>query len=376
LFLKGEHDVYLEYDYELSLQNEFFVEDDQLDRCNVSISKDAGESWVLLKEYTYDDEDLSGRERFNLNEYQDEEIMIMFTLHSNELDIGLGYGWLLSNIYVGYDIETDFIAPEIDILTPESDTTIKSTVIIKALVSDNVDLDVSRINLLLNNKSVDMSKLEFNSSTNFLEFNWDTTQNHDGTYEIRVIAYDKEGNQSEDSIVIRVNNLKWWQKWGPYLIIIIGAITAGVALYVISEKRGKIWFEKIRNLRAEKVRLRDIDRDQIIKRIELIEREDELKNPLTLHCKSCKAWFSSSKFNIICPICEHDQIYTSYNCPSCGKWFHFDDPGENYYCKTKTCEGVRLIRRQKEEIQDLLGKEGKVLRKFKSKEDKFSILDI
>ena len=145
---------------------------------------------------------------------------------------------------------------------------------------------------------------------------------------------------------------------------------------VISEKRGKIWFEKIRNTRAEKVRLRDIDKDQLIKKIELIEQDEELKKPITLHCKACKAWFTSSKFDIICPICEHDQIYASYNCQSCGKWFQFDDPGENYYCKTKTCEGVRLIRRDKEEIQELLTREGKVLRKFKIKENKFSILDL
>jgi len=53
-----------------------------------------------------------------------------------------------------------------------------------------------------------------------------------------------------------------------------------------------------------------------------------------------------------------------------------DEPGENYYCKSKSCEGVRLIRREEDDIQEILAKEGKILRKFRSKKAKFSILDI
>ena len=78
---------------------------------------------------------------------------------------------------------------------------------------------------------------------------------------------------------------------------------------------------------------------------------------------------------MICPVCEHDQIYAAYNCPNCGKWFFKDEPGENFYCKSKTCEGVRLIRKEKEEVQEILAKEGNIPRKFKSKIKKFSVLD-
>ena len=55
---------------------------------------------------------------------------------------------------------------------------------------------------------------------------------------------------------------------------------------------------------------------------------------------------------------------------------YFEEPGENYYCKSKTCEGVRLVRHEKEDIQEILAKEGKFLRKFKSEKKKFSVLDI
>jgi len=376
LHLGSEYNIYFEFDYEITLQNEYYEPEDQLDRCIVSISKDFGETWIILKEFTYDSEDLIGSKRLAISQYSNEDIMIMFTLHSNDNVIGLGYGWLLSNIYVGYDKSTDFIAPEIEILTPEPDITVNSMIMIEANITDNVELDESRIYILLNNKSVDMQRLTFNSTTNILEFNWNTAQYNDGIYEIRVVAYDEEGNKAESFITVTVNNMRWWQKWGPYIIIIIIAVIAGITIYIISEKKRKIWIDKIRTTRIEKIKLKDFDKDQVIKRIELIEHEEELKRPLTLYCKSCRSWFVSTKFDIICPICEHDQIYATYICSSCGKIYFKDEPGENYYCKNKTCEGVRLIRREKENIQELLAKEGKILREFKSKKKKFSILDI
>ena len=374
LYVRSEYDVYLEFDFDISLQNEFFLTEG-FDLCNVSISKDSGETWVLLKEYTYDLDDLTGIGRIDISQYVDEEIMIMFRLNSNENIGGLGYGWLLSNIYIGYDKTTDFIAPEIDIISPEPDITVKSTILIEASLSDNVKLDESRIYIFLNNNSVDRNNLRFDINMSILEFNWDTTQSHDGRYEIKIVAYDKEGNKGETSIVIIVNNLKWWQEWWPYLIIIGLVVVIGIVLFFVSEKGGKIWVHKIRNMRAERIRLKYVDKNQTIKRIELIKQHDEFKRPLTLHCKSCKSWFVSSKFDIICPVCEHDQIYAAYNCENCGRWWWKEEPGENYYCKNKVCKGVRLIRREKEDIQTLLTKEGKFLRKFKTKKKKYSILD-
>ena len=124
----------------------------------------------------------------------------------------------------------------------------------------------------------------------------------------------------------------------------------------------------------EKIRLSNIDRDLVIKRVELIAK-DEVEKPLTLHCKYCKSWFLSKEFDIICPICEHDQIYTAYFCSNCNKLYLKGEPGKNYYCKNKGCIGVRLIPREKEEIQEFLAQEGRILRKFEKKRDKFSILD-
>ncbi|MFX0006048.1 MAG: S8 family serine peptidase [Promethearchaeota archaeon] len=376
LHLRSEYKVYLEFDYEISLQNEFYQAEDQLDKCIISISTDFGDTWIVLREFTYDDEDLSGSKKFDISQYSGEDIIVMFTLHSNNNVIGLGYGWLIANIYIGYDKSSDFVPPEISILNPEPDINVNSKISIRANIIDNTELDESKFYILLNNKSVDRTKLFYDSNTSILEFNWNTVKYNDGQYEIRIVAYDKEGNKGESYINVIVNNGRWWLLWGPY-IILIGAITiVAILLFVIAEKKGKIWVQNIRNLRVEKVRLKDIDKDQVIKRIELIEPEEELQRPLTLFCKSCRSWFISHKFDIMCPVCEHDQIFVAYNCLNCGKWSLKDEPGENYYCKNKKCEGVRLVRKEKDEIEGILAKEGKFPRDFESKKKKFSILDL
>ncbi|GAG49675.1 unnamed protein product, partial [marine sediment metagenome] len=138
---------------------------------------------------------------------------------------------------------------------------------------------------------------------------------------------------------------------------------------------GKFSFRYRRNTIAEKLKLKELEKEQIIKRIEIIIASEESENPLVLHCKYCQSWFESSRFNYMCPKCDHDQIYVAYNCINCGKWYFKDKPEENYYCKNKKCQGVRLIGREIEEIKELLKEKGIFLRKFESKSKKFSILD-
>lgn len=376
LHLRGEYKVYLKYYFDISLQNEFFLDLDELDKCTVSISKNFGESWVILKEYFFDSEVLSGNESLDISQYSDEDVMIMFTLSTNDITTGLGHGWLLSNIYIGYNKSTDFVTPNIEILSPSNDELVSAITTLVSNVSDDVELDNSRIYIYINNKIVDSNLLNFDQAIGILTFQWDTTLYKDGRYDIKVVAFDKEGNRAESSISVVVDNgFIDLRTWGVWLIIIASVLVIGIISYFIAEKRGKVWIKNRKNSNAEKIRLKHIDKDQIIKRIELIETTDEQERPLILHCKFCRSWFESNKFNYICPVCEHDQIYVAYNCMNCGKWYFKDEPSNEYYCKNKKCEGVRLIKREKEEIKDILNQEDKLLRKYEFKSKKFSILD-
>ena len=374
LHLQGEHSVYLKYNYEISLQNEFNLEVDELDKCIVSISIDYGMTWIILKEYFYDSEQLSGNEVIDISNYLNKDIMIMFTVHSNDNVLGLGYGWLLSNIYVGYDEFTDFVPPNINIFEPLDRQTIKGITSIKANISDDAALDSEKLYVFINNKAVDQQLLRFDLETGVLLYEWDTRFYNDGIYQIKVIAFDKEGNSSERSIEIIINNGFFnWRTINPWIIIIIGIAVTATVISILVRRHGKKRSKKTIVKKIEKYDKKRISKDQAKRRVELIETGGELKRPYTLHCKFCKSWFESDKFNYICPICEHDQLYAAYNCINCGRWFMFDEPGENYFCKK--CEGIRLVRRELREVKELLGKEGKLLRKFEFKKKKFSILD-
>ena len=368
LLIGDEYDVFLKFSYEISLQNEFFLDRDELDNCTISISKNFGESWTTLKSYFFDDDNLSGNESIDLSEYSNEIVLIKFTLSSNDLSIGLGNGWLLSNIYIGYDKSTDFISPTIELINPQNEEVVNSLTIINVKISDNIALDNSRIFLYINNQIISPNSLNFDSEFGILTFQWDTTLYSNGQHQIKIVAFDTEGNRAEYTMSVTVENgLIDLRTWGPVLIL----IAVGVIVVIISY----LFARDNRNKKAEKSRLKIIDKDKIIKRIELIETRQGRVNPLILHCKYCKSWFESNEFNYICPVCNHDQIYAAYHCINCQKWYFKDEPSENYYCKNKKCEGIRLVRREKEEIRTILNQKGLHLRKYEIKNKKFSILD-
>jgi hypothetical protein len=368
LLIRDDYDVFLKFSYEISLQNEFFLDPDELDNCTISISKDFGESWIILKTYFYDGDNLSGNESIDLSQYSNEIILIMFTLSSNDLTIGLGHGWLLSNIYIGYDKSTDFIAPTIELLSPLNEDIVNSFTVVNAYISDDVELDNSRIFLYINNKLIASNSQDFNSEAGILTFQWDTTLYSNGQHQIKIVAFDIEGNRAEYSISVTVENgLIYLRTWGPFLIFIASVLIVVVSSYFFVRHR--------RKTKTERSRLKIINKDKVIKRIELIETQEGQVRPLILHCKYCKSWFESKDFNYLCPVCDHDQIYAAYHCINCQKWYFKDEPRDDYYCKNKKCEGVRLVKREKEEIVNILNKEGKLLRKYEIRNKKFSILD-
>ncbi|MFX1588496.1 MAG: S8 family serine peptidase [Promethearchaeota archaeon] len=364
LYLRNEYDCYLKFDYEIDLQED-------LDSCIISVSIDYGENWIILKEYY---SEISGNESIDLSDYKDEIIMVMFIINSDDEMASLRYGWLLSNIYIGYDETTDFINPNVYIISPLNQEIVSSIYTIRANLSDNINLDSSRIYIYIDGVLVERNLYSFDKDMGILEYKWDTTYYSDGKHEIRITAFDKEGNREDATINIIVQNGFFnWRTWGPWLVVFLCLIIIGFITYKVAKR--KIRKRRIKKLSAEKIRFKEIEREQKMKRIEEIKLEEEKGRPLTLYCKYCKSWFKSNKFDYICPICEHDQIYAAYNCVNCNKWYFKDEPAEDYYCKSKTCKKIRLVRRKEEEIKEILENEGIILRKFDRKKKKFSILD-
>ncbi|MFX0140034.1 MAG: S8 family serine peptidase, partial [Candidatus Hodarchaeota archaeon] len=115
--VNDEHNPYLEFNNNLSLQPEIppYYYGTSPDICIISISVNFGKDWTVLKEYTYDIEGIEPKEQIDLSDYDDDIVMIKFTLRSNNIDTlsNLADGWLISDIYVGYDKTTDFQEPSI-----------------------------------------------------------------------------------------------------------------------------------------------------------------------------------------------------------------------------------------------------------------------
>ncbi|MHA1146743.1 MAG: S8 family serine peptidase [Promethearchaeota archaeon] len=404
--LRDEYTVYLMFDSNVSLQPEVFplYLGNNPDYCDIHISTDYGNTWTFLKRYSPNENDPtggSGFEKIDLSKYRNSVVMIQFRLRSNDQTTLFGFGWFLQNIYLGYDPDTDFIAPEVKIITPENKDVVSSEVIIKGEISDDIALATSRIQVYINDEAVDIEDFEFDKSKGILELKWDTRKVSDGLYEITIVAFDEIGNRAEDSIIVEVDNgYVDWVKWAPWIIIILIAVVVGLALFVLGEKKGKTWVNNLMNTYVEKIRLKEIDREQSRKFIEELSPEEEFKRPIILNCKFCDSWFiTKEEFDIMCPVCDHDQIYAVYNCVNCHRWYRFETPSEEYYCpkcskfdkfpstekrlgkikKVKELnkkESFRLIRREITDVEKILEEEGKVLRKFEIKPDKkMSILD-
>jgi len=227
------------------------------------VSIDYGENWIILKEYYYDSEKLSGNESIDLSEYRDEIIMVMFTINSNDEPTvpSIGYGWLLSDIYIGYDEKTDFISPNVYIISPLNQETINSIYTIKANLSDNVNLDSSRIYIYLDGVLVERQLYSFDRDTGILEYNWDTTYYSDGKHEITVTAFDKEGNREDSTISVVVQNGFFnWRTWGPWVVVFLSLIIFGFIIYKITKKKRRIWKEKIKKISTEKIGLDKIQK--------------------------------------------------------------------------------------------------------------------
>jgi len=363
----SEKKVYLEYDYEIDLE---FQGEDGGDKGIVSISTDYGETWAVLKNYTSNNEN---SESLDISQKIGNNVMFKFELITDEtLGASTGYGWLLSNIYVGYDRSKDHIKPTIIPLNPADGAKVNSIANVQVNISDNEDIDLTKFEIRIDGTLYEPNNMDYNNETGTLSFDWNTQDYSDGWHTIQISAQDNNGNYAEVTINIQVDNLLInLLNWSPLIIIIIiGIILILTALFYII-RTDLSFIKKIKNTFSSNALKIDEKEDKIIEKIRQMETAKSKKS-LILHCKYCDSWFYSDNFDIICPSCGRDQIYVAYKCLNCGKWYFEDEPG-NYMCKF--CEGVKLIRRNKEEMQEIIGNEyKKVLKEFEIKDSEQKII--
>ncbi|TXT58067.1 MAG: conserved exported protein of unknown function [Promethearchaeota archaeon] len=370
VYLGEDYKNYLEYAFDVSLQDDGA---DDLDKALVSISKDYGKNWIRLKEYTYESNNLSKKEIIDISKYSANNVMLNFTLYSNDNPTGVGYGWLLREIYVGHNRSADFMAPKIEFVNLKQNDMISSNITLKINISDNIKLDTESIQLYLNDELIEKSQYTYDVNTSLLTFDWDTLDYDDGIYDVEVIAYDMQGNKAIKVVSVEIDNgFISWRKWGGWIIFLAASIGIAISLYLFAEKKGRDVVNNLRKKYTEKGKEKEKEKMGAIQKVKMLEKTQTTKE-LTLHCKFCDSWFSSPKFDIVCPNCNRDEIYVAYNCLNCGEWVYKDEPSNDYECPN--CEGIKLVRRDKEEIQELLGdKKKKVLQDFDKKKDKFSLL--
>lgn len=351
--------VFLEYSYEIDLE---FQGDDGDDKGGVYISTDYGETWNMLKNYTSNNE---GTEIIDISQEVGDTVMFKFALITDDNSgASNGFGWLLSDIYVGYDRDQDHIKPSIIPITPLNGTEVGSKINITLNLSDNEFIDISKLEIRIDGILYVPDKIKYNNQTGDLSFIWNTLEYKDGWHSIKISVYDEYENYGELILNLRVNNfLTNLINWMPWIIIGITIIITLPAIYIYLKRKNRSIINKIKRIREKE--------DKITKKV---ERHQDLPSdkPLTLYCKYCDSWFYSNNFDIICPSCGRDQIYAAYKCLNCGRWYFKEKPGV-YYCKE--CDGIKLIKREKEEMQEIIGRKyKKVLKKFENKRSEDKII--
>ncbi len=161
-----------------------------------------------------------------------------YSVSDNTIVISSTTPMAISNVIVTFTYNfkpKDFTPPTVEILSPENGSTVQGTIKVVVNVSDDYGID--RVELYLNDTMVGVL------SSPPWEFNLDTSKLDDGTYILKVTAYDEVGNSNSETIVIKVSNKSQQAVPSPLsfnlstLLIICVAVAVAIALIMFIIKK-------------------------------------------------------------------------------------------------------------------------------------------
>lgn len=327
MLINETYEAFLWFDYKLNVNSE----NDYLD---ILVSKDYGQSWesiLRIQEAANEYNQVA----IKLNQYKRQTIMIRFAFVSTNTLINYipSTGAYLRGISVNLNITKDYFPPTVTFLNLVDSQKVSGKIRVQISITDNGKVDFDRLELY-----VDGYKTNFDLNESVIEFDFNSKNYEDLLeIEIAVVAYDKEGNRVTKKLVVTIDNR---MPWGYQLLI--GLIAAGVLVLFIAYAKRKqerdpdsIFAVGIA-AKYEEFQKKKLDNRLMIQEVlDTIDENVEKLIPMILTCKSCKRWFSSTKFDIYCPKCGQDAIYVAKECPLCERYYLFEMPGKDICKKHK-----------------------------------------
>ena len=338
--LNGTNEIFLNLSHQLS----FDLGTNGGDYAEVLISVDSGNSWVSLAKF---EEATTENAIINLSPYMNKNATFRFRFVSDNSGVQMAQsGWRISNLFIDINRTKDYDAPTILFLNIYDGLEVSGIFNVTINITDNYAVNLSRIDLFVDNVLYNGSNFINNNSQLVYELNTRLFDNRD-RIEFVVIAYDLSGNRAIEKAIVTVKNPITNNTVIIALVLLV--VVLGIVGYRSYEKyqikkeiKAGTYIPKgtLKDRLEQKRFAREKDLTEVEAVLEKYDRELEIERPYTLHCNSCKTWFESKRFELYCPECGNDGLMIAKKCPICKKWQFFDEEGAH---KCKKCK-VNLLK--------------------------------
>jgi serine protease AprX len=346
--LNGTNEIFLNFDYRFTLDNLAGNDTFQLE-----LSTNGGASWISLETYGGTDNNYA-RATVDLSKYMNQTVVFGFRLITDNIGTQQtrNSGLYLSMIRIDINRSRDYYKPTIEYVGYTSNQKVQGLVELRVVLSDNMGLDLERIQFYFEGDMVPVSLID-----GVIYFTVDTKKFENGhLMEFVTIAYDLQNNRVTKKLILEIANPPDpWIMWLMYSGIGLGIAFVGVTivrqirikkLMASGDYRPKpSWRDRLEENQFKRQRL-VAETHAILRQY---DKKWERAQPFRLFCKKCGTWFKSPEFEIYCPLCDHDSLYLAKHCPICDTWKFFEEEGV-HQCKKCKIDLLKDFDAAREEI--------------------------